>query len=453
MKKYLGILVFLFVVSAIVSNSQNSEHSSYLNENLKPFRLDGFISPERCGSCHDEIFGMWNGTMHSQATADPLFRAATKLFLSQVTEPGEVADAEHCISCHNPIAYRSGQIKGTSDNYDNVDNVTKHSISCDLCHSVNEIVEHHNAYFNTAPGNGEDDPGVKRGPRDDALPMYHEAEYSEIHGSAGFCGACHNVYHLSYITKLEGTYDEWYNSPYNNADESKVVNCQDCHMHQAPGHPSTGMTDRPDFPGSSAMMGKERPHIYRHSVVGANTFTPALLGYPEWAELAEERLKHAAVLDISIPDDSPENLSSFTVRVSNEGAGHMLPTGVTEFRQMWLEVEVIDSNGEAAYSSGKLNPDASLPDGTCIFQTIFGDSEGNPTLNVATAAIMLNDHRIPPKGYADETYYTGKSLKKPLTIHAKLNYRSLDPSVVELLLGERKDVPVVVMAEIEKVIE
>ncbi|MFC1551412.1 multiheme c-type cytochrome [Candidatus Latescibacterota bacterium] len=453
MKKSLGIIVFLCIVSSIVSRSETSGHKSYLNDNLKPFRLEGFISPETCGNCHDEIFDMWNGTMHSQATADPLFRAATKLFVGIVTDPGEVADAEHCIGCHNPIAYRSGQIKGTSDNYDNVDDVTKYSISCDMCHSINEIVELRNASFNTDPGNGEDDPGVKRGPRDDAESMYHETVFSDIHASPRICGTCHNVYHLSHITKLEGTYDEWYNSPYNSADESKVVACQDCHMHQAPGIPSTGMTDRPDFPGQSAMMGKERPHIYRHSVIGANTFTTALLGYPQWAELAAERLKHAAVLDISIPEDSGKRLSSFTVRVSNEGAGHMLPTGVTEFRQMWLEVEVTDRKGKTVYSSGKMNPDASLPDGTCIFNTVFGDSEGNPTFNVATAAVMLTDHRIPPKGYVDESFFTSEPLKLPLTIHARLNYRSLDPAVVESLLGEKKEVPVVVMAEAEKVIE
>ncbi len=452
MNNNLRIIIYLVVLCAAISQSAAQEHNIYLNENLKPFRLEGFISPEKCGECHEMIFDMWNGTLHSQAFNDPFFRAASKLFADNVTDPGEKADAEHCVSCHNPIAYRSGQVKGSSDNYDNVDDVTKYAISCDMCHSVSEIVERRNAYFNTSPGNNEDDPGVKRGPRDDSMPMYHEAAYSEIHTSSEFCGSCHNVFHLSYLTKLEGTYDEWYASPYNNADESKVVTCQDCHMRQAPGIPSTGMTERPDFPGQSALFGKERPHVYRHSVIGANAFTPVLLGNPERAERAVERLQHAAVLVITVPE-SGGSLSSFTVRVSNEGAGHMLPTGVTEYRQMWLEVEVTDRSGKTLYSSGKLNDDGSLPDGVHIFNTVFGDSGGNPTLNVAEAAVMLTDHRIPPKGYSDESFYTAEPLNKPLTIKAKLNYRSLDPAVVELLLGEKKEVPVVVMADSEKHIE
>jgi len=83
----------------------------------------------------------------------------------------------------------------------------------------------------------EDDPGVSGGRRDDAAPMYHEAAYSEIHTSAIICGTCHNVTHLWYMTKLEGTYDEWYHSPYNSADPAKRVVCQDCHMRQAPESP------------------------------------------------------------------------------------------------------------------------------------------------------------------------------------------------------------------------
>jgi len=172
------------------------------------------------------------------------------------------------------------------------------------------------------------------------------------------------------MTKLEGTYDEWYNSPYNSPDPGKRVVCQDCHMRQAPGLPSTGMTERPDYPGKSADMGRERPHIYRHSVVGGNVFMTALLGNTEKAELARERLMHAAELEILIPE-SGGVLNGFTVRVKNEGAGHMLPTGVTEFRQMWLEVTVKDKKGKTAFFSG-MTDDGSLPEDTCLFNTVFG---------------------------------------------------------------------------------
>lgn len=132
----------------------------------------------------------------------------------------------------------------------------------------------------------------------------------------------------------------------------------------------------------------------------------------------------------------------------------MLPTGVTEFRQMWLEVTVINSKGEKIFSSGGKDVDGRLKDGTRIFQTVFGDIEGNPTINVAKAAIILTDRRIPPKGWIDETFRLKTPSKKPLTFNVELKYRSMDPKLVELLLGDSEiEVPIVTMARVEKTVE
>ena len=35
-----------------------------------------------------------------------------------------------------------------------------------------------------------------------------------------------------------------------------------------------------------------------------------------------------------------------TVTITNVGAGHYLPTGLTEVRQMWLQVVAVDENGK-----------------------------------------------------------------------------------------------------------
>jgi hypothetical protein len=128
----------------------------------------------------------------------------------------------------------------------------------------------------------------------------------------------------------------------------------------------------------------------------------------------------------------------------------MLPTGVTEFREMWLEVEVIDERGRTVYSSGRPRKDGQLPDGTHIFNTVFGDADGNPTINVARAVRMLHDHRILPKGYCDEVFTPDKPVRKPWTIKAALKYRSMSPSLVRLLLGDNADeLPVITMAQQE----
>lgn len=448
-----SIVLFVFVIVSSALYGDVPEIKDYWNTGLKDFRREGFIKPDVCGQCHDEIYDMWNGSMHSNAIIDPLFVAASKLLLKGVENSGEREDAEHCVACHNPIAYRSGQIKGSSDDYSNVDDVTRHSISCDMCHTVDEIVKLRNASFNTDPGNGEDDPGVKRGPHDQVESMFHDSKYSKIHTSSEICGTCHNVTHLWYITRLEGTYDEWYHSPYNSLDPEEKVTCQNCHMRQSLGKPSTGMTQRPDYPGTSASMGEERPHIYRHYVVGANTLLPELLDHPVHGQLAHERLEHAAEIEI-LSAGTGKKVDSITVRVKNKGAGHMLPTGVTEFRQMWIELTVKDKKGKTVFFSGGVKDDGSLSDDTRIFQTVFGDSEGNPTINVAKASRILYDHRIQPKGYIDEFYGLGKAYDKPLTVHAELKYRSMVPSLVSILLEKSEvSVPVVVMTVSESKIE
>lgn len=447
MKWIISVIALLLLSTGIAAQDDTISMEAMWNTGVKPFRGEGFIEPDVCSRCHSDIFDMWEGSAHSLATKDPLFVAASKLFVEQTANEGEKADAEHCIACHNPIAYRSGQIKGSSDSYDNVNAVTMHSISCDMCHTIDEIVQTRNALFNTAPGDGEDNPGIKRGPHDNVESMYHESAYSAIHTDSAVCGACHNVTHMWYMTKLEGTYDEWFHSPYNSPDPAQRVTCQDCHMRQAPGNPATGMTERPDYPGSSAMMGEERPHIYRHYVVGGNTLLPRFFDRADKADLARERLRHAAELEIMPNED---NSAAFTVRITNAGAGHMLPTGVTEYREMWLEVTVKDANGTVVLSSGKMSPDGTLPSDTRLFNTVFGDSDGNPTVNVTKAAMVLTDRRIMPKGHADEGFTLPDNTRKPLTVTAALKYRSFNPGVAASLIGDKgKDIPVVVMAEVE----
>ena len=443
----------VIVVSLLAGQVATHAAGPYEAEGLEPFDAGRFITPVVCGGCHAEIYGMWDGTMHSKAFDDPLFRAASKSFLLDAENEGERADAEHCVACHNPIAYRSGQIPGSSADYGNTTDVTKYAISCDLCHSMSEIVELGNASFNTEPGNGSDDPGVKRGPRDDAEPLYHRAAYSEIHVSPEICGSCHNVTHLSYGTQLEGTYDEWLESPYNADDPSEKVVCQDCHMRQTKGNPATGMTERPDYPGRASPMSRERPHIYRHSVTGANAYLPQLLDVSGVAGLALERLTHAAVIELHDIGSGPDGGWGFTVRVRNEGAGHLLPTGVSEYRQVWLEITVTDANGSVVFSSGVPQETGALPDETVIFNTVFGDSGGNPTMNVARAAVVLHDRRVPPKGYLDQRFALPSAPASPCTVRAVLNYRSIDPAIARLLLGDdAAPVPVIPMAGIEETV-
>ena len=88
---------------------------------------------------------------------------------------------------------------------------------------------------------------------------------------------------------------------------------------------------------------------------------------------AEERLQNAAELDLDL---SGLDQNQVGIVVSNIGAGHSLPTGLADMRQMWLEIIIQDRDGNRAYETGILDEKNELPDNILIYRTVFGDGKG-----------------------------------------------------------------------------
>jgi hypothetical protein len=105
---------------------------------------------------------------------------------------------------------------------------------------------------------------------------------------------------------------------------------------------------------------------------------------------------------------------SFTVRVTNNNAGHKLPTGYGEGRQMWIYVKAMDANGAIFWQDGVLDSEGQLvrTDQTKVYeQKII--AEGYPASVIAAGDedfhfVLLNkiekDNRIPPSGYKKAAY-------------------------------------------------
>lgn len=425
--------------------------------NFKKVRVDQFIKPSVCGECHSEIYKQWSGSMHSKAFVDPLWRAATKLFFKEVTKKEEMIEMKACVKCHTPLGFRSYSIISPADDYDRLPELPAQGIFCNWCHNISEVKHLGDAGYEVEPGGGEDDPSTMLGPFKDATSDFHPTKYSELHTKSEFCGLCHNVSHAANKLPIEATYDEWKNSPYNTGNPETTVNCQDCHMRQRPGIPSTGKTQRPDNPGKAADNGPDRPHIWTHYFVGANAVVTKLFEHEVNAQMAVERLQNAADLEIlKNPSYAKGGLPSVKIKVINSGAGHYLPTGLTEVRQMWLDVKITDAKGKTILHSGRLDEKGEIDKDAVLYHTILGNSEGKPVLNVALADRILFDRRIPPKGFAIETYtfqIPGDAVS-PLRVEATLRYRSASPSLVKTLLGENApEVPVIDMTSVKDMIK
>jgi hypothetical protein len=206
--------------------------------------------------------------------------------------------------------------------------------------------------------------------------------------------ACHNVTHPFNQLPIEQTYDEWRDSPYN----AKGIQCQDCHM-----TPGPGVTGNP---GKAAPMGKERDHVYSHSFSSANSTLLEHFGNKEMSERARDMLRSAATIEFL---ESPSRIRSgepikVSLRVSNTGAGHKLPTGFPEGREVWVDFKVVDSDGREVYRLGAIH-DGHTEKGTKSFKAILGNSKGEVVdINVWEADRLLSDTRILPYGHADVEY-------------------------------------------------
>lgn len=433
--------MFLLIVFVV---SSQTIHANQL-------MIDQFVSPETCGGCHDKIYEQWQNSMHNLAHNDPVYLEIASHFLSGLEDKEEIAEAESCVKCHTPVGYITGYPEKSSDDRKKVAKIATEGIQCDYCHSATGAKKMYNNGLVIKPGNGEDNPGVKRGPRKDSESDFHETEFSQFHTESDICGTCHNVKHVSFGTNLETTFDEWEKGPYNAKEPEKRVTCQGCHMYQRPGVPATGSTDRPKNRGSSVDDAPVRDHIFTHGFVGANTLIPGMSGSRDKTGMAQERLQNAATISI---DDTKVIDGELNITITNSGAGHYLPTGLTDVRQMWLEIELLDENGSEIFSSGKLDKDGYMPDNAIIFNTIYGDGKGNPVQNIAKAREILKDKRIAPLNSSTEKITFANQNRRPVTIYVNLLYRSAPQKLLDQVAGKGKFIfPVITMAKIEKKIK
>ena len=359
----------------------------------------GFAAAQTC-SCHSQFLQEWQESMHAQALTDPLYKA--KLAEANAGTGGAIGP--FCLKCHGPVGTMTGQL-GTID----PTKASGQGISCTFCHQITGP---------SAPTNNValmvDPSGVYRAQI--ATPTApHPTVTSTFHSSSQLCGSCHNVAHPGNGLPLEATYSEWLASPQAKAGTT----CQDCHMSQAPGQIGPSM-------GWAAGGGPMRP-VFQMTFTGAQV----ALGNPT---LATAMLQSAATVKLETPSIMEgAKTTSATVTITNVGAGHNLPTGLTEVREMWLLVTLVSPDGKQTEL------------GKRVFGTVLKDAAGKYPAELWTATGIKSDDRIPPKGSTTDSYkIVFPDGVTAGTIKAQLLYRSSSDALAKKA-GVRN--PVTVMAE------
>lgn len=431
MKKLLFILSIILVISYTPSLSNSDEkkdkkEKEHEEEEHKrgweavEKKYKHFENPQVCGGCHPEFFDEWKDSKHSKSFTNNIFQGMYKQAISDLKDNQNIKnDVNKCILCHSPSAFFAGDIPPTPDE----DKLAERGVMCDFCHTVEGIKDAlpHNGNFINNNGPGID---PKRGPWKDAKSPYHQTIYSELHTKSEFCGTCHNHKNSNEVWVQE-TYNEWKNSAW----AKEGYQCQDCHM----------MGEGKSHPLISKELLKtdvrQKTVIHRFPGFGSQIKIPDAVRLKASANKTKIRLGEELIIKVS---------------VTNAKVGHKFPSSTPNLRQLWLEVNAIDSKkrtpillkleeGKAAPYDITSNEPAykdierdSLTEGNRIYHSVFLDKDNKHTYTFYDAAKIAFDNRLKPKETRTETYKWKIPPDTPVgevIISVKLNYRPLPQSL------------------------
>jgi eukaryotic-like serine/threonine-protein kinase len=299
------------------------------------------------------------------------------------------------------------------------------------------------------------------GPGDPIVHRRASPEASTYLASSEFCGACHDVRLFGtdslgvretgeHFKRLRNAYSEWRSwADTERASGRRAATCQDCHMSLYPGVCVVGASAGS---GASAKDGcptgfhfeARAPGEKARGMVASSSSEPrpitshyfTSVDLPLSAEF-DDRWAVDASLDAS---GSPVGLElrrlqmlrhtfefglgrgarvgarlEIPVEVRNAGAGHRVPAGFSQEREIWVELTVEDARGGVVYEVGKIaDDDADLRDKVFVRVTTRDDNldvKGRPQGVFGADVVDGPDvQRWSPNPVVGGTTFRGKGL-------------------------------------------
>lgn len=288
---------------------------------------------------------------------------------------------------------------------------------------------------------------------------------AEYLASSEFCGSCHDVRLFGtdvlgveqrgeHFKRLRNGYSEWraWKAERERAGQ-EVYSCQDCHMSLFPGvcdpqgsggeadgcPPGTGFV--PMAPGARATGGSSTTSDPRgarttHYFSGVDVpLTPAFdarwsndptldvsglpLGFAQRRDLLLKNTFRLEIGESSLPDLGLRfdgRTLQVPVVIENVGAGHRVPAGFSQEREVWLHLRVTDAAGRLVYEVGRVDAhDADLRDKVFTRVTTdpdLLDAQGRPVGLFGADVIDGPDvpRWQPPPELGTSTRFRGKGL-------------------------------------------
>lgn len=415
-----------------------------------------WINSAACAECHSEIFNQWSESTHRlMGSSHPYYRVVEDLAAQTEGEGFRL----WCMGCHEPQTVLSGgtRTEGPSHMLEKDaaslraahakgEVVPEEGTGCMLCHRITRIEDaaiHGGGNTSFTVNLKDREAYVFESARDgvtgwlgrtqiNAKPEPHAQSYSQpFYKDSRLCATCHGEFAPGTGATIVDTYGEWAKSPYNAPnDPAKNRTCMDCHMHADIARIGQ------DIPGVSTDGGKVKANVVTHQFTGANHHLAGLRN-DGLARMSVDLLRSAARL--SVTESAPGTLA---LRVANVGAGHALPTGVADFRELWLDVTVTDAAGTVVLRSGEMGADGALPADARLFRKVFGDRDGKPVgLRFWRQEKMLEDTRIAAGAHRDETFALAPGATYPLKVEARLMFRTYPSWVTDAVRRQYPEMP------------
>jgi hypothetical protein len=358
------------------------------------------VSAHAAGTGNVRLMTMYNGTDLAGQRSQPT-RFVTQRDYGRVPLPPDPLEpyfgpgfkldfpesAGSCASCHAPTAALDAPAGADLNDVSGIDAMGSH---CDFCHKIvdTELDARTGLPLENLPGvmsvdlrRPEEGTQVFFGPFDDV--DVGPDTLSPAQAESRICAACHDA--SFWGTKIYSSYSEWFASPY----AAQGTTCQGCHM--APDG------EMKNFAPGRGGQDRDPESIFTHSFPGASD---------------TGLLQDTAQLEVTASRDGRSVRA--TVRVTNEKAGHHIPTG-HPMRNIILIVRATSNGERLEYVGGQFVPDwGGVGDDDDDYGGLPGNgyakvleerwTEVSPTAAYWNATTVLEDTRIPALG-TDVTEY------------------------------------------------
>lgn len=388
--------------------------SGCADELMEPIGKAGLIEPARaCQRCHPQYVEEWKHSVHAHASFSPIMRRLNEI--GQGLSDGNMGKA--CFPCHSPAAVLLDEIDDPLD--PDFSEVGAEGIACDFCHILARDLEVGVLDFSSYIG----EPGVRYANMADPMPTeFHGNESLAFYSKSQICAPCHQLSTADGV-EFENSFREWDDSGLAAAG----MECQTCHM--------------PTYTGRAAPGAPLRDNLHRHDFASADyprSVTPGV-DVEAIKDATKRMLKISLVVAVEgVPSlVAQESNFDFTVAVTNRRVGHAIPSGVSFWREMWIEVTVVDAAGIPVYRSGYLEENGDLvsteedPD-RASFTSIVFDEEGQrdplpwdiATIDEAPMLQFGETRRVP------YTIPVGSDLEGPLSLTVTIRFRPIVPQLL-----------------------